>query len=93
MQLPVNYEECPIAMRKEVRNEYVKLQKGICLFCNEPLNSEPSESVRSKWINKKLFPKNFFKYPIHLHHNHDTGMTIGAIHCVCNAILWQYHGK
>ena len=36
---------------------------------------------------------NFFKWPVHLHHCHDTGMTTGAVHCYCNAVLWQYPGK
>lgn len=43
-------------------------------------------------IDERLFPKGFFDHPVHLHHNHDTGLTIGAIHCYCNAISWQYHG-
>jgi hypothetical protein len=40
-----------------------------------------------------LFPKNFLKWPVHLHHSHDTGMTIGAVHSYCNAVLWQYHNE
>jgi hypothetical protein len=49
--------------------------------------------VMSKKINVDLFPPNFFKWPVHLHHDHRTGMTIGAVHCRCNAVLWQYHGE
>jgi len=44
-------------------------------------------------IKKSLFPRGFFGYPIHLHHSHDTGMTIGAVHAHCNAVLWQYEGE
>ena len=44
-------------------------------------------------IHEELFPKNFFDHPIHLHHDHETGMTIGAVHAQCNAVLWQYHGE
>jgi hypothetical protein len=46
-----------------------------------------------KKINARLFPPNFFNWPVHLHHCHVTGLTIGAIHCHCNAVLWQYHGQ
>ena len=46
-----------------------------------------------KWIDEELVPENFFKYPVHLHHSHYTGMTIGAVHANCNAVLWQYHGE
>jgi hypothetical protein len=28
-----------------------------------------------------------------LHHCHQTGLTIGAVHAKCNAVLWQYHGE
>ena len=45
------------------------------------------------YITNSLFPPNFFKWPVHLHHSHDTGMTIGAVHARCNAVLWQYHGE
>jgi len=30
---------------------------------------------------------------MHLHHNHETDMTEGAVHAYCNAVLWQYEGK
>lgn len=32
-------------------------------------------------------------YPVHLHHDHKTGLTIGAVHAKCNAVLWQYYGE
>jgi len=46
-----------------------------------------------KRIDWDLFPPGFLKNPVHLHHNHDTGMTIGAVHAYCNAVLWQYYGE
>jgi len=91
--LPTNYEELPIPMRRVVREEYVRRQGGLCSHCNAPLAGEPSASVQKLRINERLFPPNFFKWPVHLHHSHDTGMTIGAVHCRCNAALWQYHGE
>jgi hypothetical protein len=33
------------------------------------------------------------KSPIHLQHDHDTGLTEGAVHAYCNAVLWQYEGR
>lgn len=33
------------------------------------------------------------RYPVHLQHNHDTGMTEGAVHARCNAVMWQYLGR
>lgn len=93
MELPVNYEELTWQERKEVREEYVRIQKDLCVYCGANLHWSAAASVRSKEINWDLFPENFLKYPIHLHHDHDTGMTIGAVHSYCNAVLWQYEGK
>lgn len=93
MNLPVDYTKISPYKRKQVREEYVKIQKGKCSHCGEPLTATPSNEVQSKWVDKSLFPIGFFNHPVHLHHCHDTGMTIGAVHCLCNAVLWQYHGE
>jgi hypothetical protein len=63
------------------------------ILCKQPLTKEPSKEVGVLKINECLFPKNFFSFPIHLHHDHKTGLTIGAVHAKCNAVLWQYHGE
>ena len=89
--LPVNYEEIDSQTRREVRLQYIDEQDGKCCHCGSKLTDEP---MSKRWtINESLFPKGFFAYPIHLHHNHKTGMTIGAIHSYCNAYLWQYKGE
>lgn len=93
MKLPINYNETHFTIRKLVREEYVKLQNNKCYHCNELLTEPASKSVMKKSINTDLFPQGFFNYPVHLHHCHKTGMTIGAVHCHCNAVLWQYHGE
>lgn len=93
MKLPVNYDELEQSERRLVREEYIRVQEGLCQHCNEPLDSEASEDVMSMKINESLFPPRFLDWPVHLHHSHETGMTIGAVHCHCNAVLWQYHGE
>ena len=93
MNLPVNYETLTWQERREVRNQYVKIQGNLCHYCKSPLDKEPPDRITIIWIDESLFPTNFFKNPVHLHRNHDTGMTIGAVHCKCNATLWQYHGE
>lgn len=93
MKLPVDYRKLTPFERKEVREEYVKLQKGRCSFCNEKFDMDPPKKIRSLQISKELYPDNFFNYPIHLHHDHKTGMTIGAVHCHCNAVLWEYYNE
>lgn len=91
--LPVKYSNLTPRERIEVRLEYITRQKGRCYYCNRYLVDEPPLEIRKKKIHKELFPTNFFKYLIHLHHNHDTDLTIGAVHCYCNAVLWEHEGE
>ena len=93
MELPINYETSHFTVRKLAREAYVQLQGGCCCHCKAPLSGQPSAGVSSKKVNKRLFPKSFFKWPVHLHHNRSTGLTIGAVHGYCNAVLWQYYGE
>lgn len=93
MKLPINYEHTHFSVRKLAREQYVRLQDGKCWYCHHDLSGEPDKIVKEKPVNRKLFPLNFFKWPVHLHHDRKTGMTIGAVHNYCNAVLWQHHGE
>lgn len=86
----VKYDDLTWKERLEIRKKYVEAQKGVCYYCKEPLEGPPPIEVTNNLINKRFFPENFFKYPVHLHHNRKTGLTIGAVHAYCNAYLWQY---
>lgn len=92
-QLPIIYDDHHWTIRREVRNQYVEEQNGLCWFCGGDLYDLPQEDINKLWINMSLFPKDMLKYPIHLHHNRKTGYTIGAVHSKCNAVLWQYCGE
>lgn len=91
IELPVDYRSISSAKRKAVREEYVARQGGLCAHCKGNLDKEPPDHVTSKWIYWRLFPPNFLRYPVHLQHSHETGMTEGAVHAYCNAVSWQYH--
>lgn len=91
--LPVDYRNLEWYERKEVREQYVEEQKGNCMYCNHPLNTIAPEHITSKKINWSKFPDNFLKYPVHLQHNHTTGMTEGTVHNYCNAVMWQYEKR
>ena len=93
MELPVIYDDLQPHERREVRQEYVKRQDGKCMHCGTALSNDPPHSIRVKRIDWKLFPKQFLKHPVHLQHCHETGLTEGAVHAYCNAVLWQYHGR
>ena len=93
MNLPVDYTKLTQREQKAVREEYVRVQGGKCSYCDKPLTDNADDIVMKAKINVKLFPIGFFKSPVHLHHSHATGLTIGAVHSRCNAALWQYHGE
>lgn len=63
------------------------------MWCGEPLSDAPPAAITQKNVNWRLFPKNFLRSPIHLQHDHKSGMTEGAVHAYCNAVMWQYHGR
>lgn len=88
--LPVDYTLLTTKQRRIVRELYRQQQKNKCCFCNGILDKPITKEI---YIDKSLFPPGFFNNPIHLHHNHKTDMTIGALHAKCNAILWQYFGE
>lgn len=92
-QLPVDYTKLTPFQRKIVRDKYINQQLGQCFYCNQPLNQDPPKCITDKPINWSLFPPRFLKHPIHLQHSHKTGMTEGAVHAYCNAVMWQYKGK
>lgn len=91
--LPVNYEDLTPKERKEVRELYNIKQDWKCLYCGCNLLATPPKRITDKRINWNLFPPNFLRYPIHLQHNHDTGMTEGSVHSYCNAVMWQYDNR
>ncbi len=93
MKLPTVYDKIPLSERYKIREEYIKLQGGRCYHCNNLLSNLPNDEVRHKMINRRLYPPSFFKHPVHLHHNHVSGMPIGAVHNYCNAVLWEWQGE
>jgi hypothetical protein len=93
MPLPAKYDALSPAMKRVVRQDYIRLQKGMCAHCGRQLTSAPDRKVTRKPITREFFPSNFFDYPIHLHHDRMTGLTVGAVHARCNAFLWEYKGQ
>lgn len=93
IDLPANYDSLTSTQRKKVREQYVEMQDGKCYYCETPLDNEPPEIIRNLKIEWRAFPPNFLRYPVHLQHCHSTGMTEGAVHAYCNAVMWQYEGR
>lgn len=93
LELPIEYTPASSSLRQRVREEYVRTQDGKCWHCQAPLNGPPTRKIVQSPIDARLFPDGFFNHPTHLHHNHRTDLTIGAVHARCNAWLWQYKGE
>ena len=93
MKLPVKYHEIPPYEKRIVREEYIRIQKGMCWYCKAPLKDAPPEGILGKKVTPHIYPEGFFTHPVHLHHDHITEMTVGAVHNYCNAVLWEYEGK
>lgn len=91
--IPQHYPSLHWSKRKTLREAYVKHQEGLCYWCKEPLAKKPPERITNLYIRWESFPPNFLRHPVHLQHNHDTGMTEGAVHAYCNAVMWQYYGR
>lgn len=92
-KLPAKYSQLSQPQRAQVRQQYIRQQNNLCMYCSAPLNQAPTPAVRAKHINWNLFPPGFLQHPIHLQHNHVTDLTEGAVHALCNAVLWQYYGR
>jgi len=92
-KLPIFYSRADSKQRRLVREQYVREQNGLCYWCKQPLTNSAPKHITEKKINWSLFPQGFLKNPVHLQHNHDTDLTEGAVHAICNAYMWQYHGR
>lgn len=93
MDLPIAYSRATWQERRAAREEYARRQGGLCYWCKQPLSGEPRADVKRKPIKWGLFPETFRNHPVHLQHDHKTGMTEGAVHMRCNAVMWQYHNR
>lgn len=88
-----HYSKMTPAERRAMRLLYIEEQGGECWYCHSNLEKEPPKRIVEKKINWSAFPKGFLNNPVHLHHDHNTDLTIGAVHAYCNAVLWEYFGQ
>ena len=90
--LPTNYRNLEWQERRAVREQYAEEQNNECFWCGSDLNGEVDVDLLDIPVDWSLFPggEEFLKYPVHLQHDHSTNMTEGAVHSLCNAIMWNY---
>ncbi len=90
---PQRYSQLSQPQRAQLRQQYIEHQRGNCYYCKQPLAGRPIARVETAEINWNLFPPLFKHSPVHLHHDHGTDLTIGAVHMRCNAYMWCYLGE
>lgn len=90
---PAKYDSLTPSDRRLLREAYIVEQGGLCYWCGAPLDGPPLDEIANASINLRLFPKGFLNHPVHLQHDHVSGLTEGAVHARCNAYMWQYHGR
>jgi len=88
-ELPVIYNDLGSLHKRLVREQSAQEQDDLCYLCKASLTGPPSQEILNKPIDRNLFPMGFFNYPVHLQHCHKTGLTEGAVHAQCNAVMWQ----
>lgn len=91
--LPAPYEQLTPVQRRTVREEYARRQGNRCYYCHADLGGQPPPEVLALKLDVFRFTPNFLDHPLHLHHDHHTGLTLGTVHAHCNGVLWQYHGE
>lgn len=91
--LPARYSKLGARRRREIRELYERLQGDLCYYCKQPLAGEPRADIAKLPVEMRRFPPGFLENRVHLHHDHKTDLTLGAVHAYCNAVLWQYHGE
>jgi len=94
IELPTNYDSLSPARKRIVREKYIQLQGGRCYFCKGRLSEKPAQEVTDAYkLTMSRFPEGFLRNPMHLHHCHKTGNTIGVTHAYCNGILFEHFGE
>lgn len=94
LTIPAYYDNLTWYERRLVREEYIILQSGACYYCKETLLHDTSDELKARFpLDPRRWGPEFLKHPVHLHHCHRSGLTLGATHAYCNAILAQYHGE
>lgn len=92
--LPAMYDALTWYERAQVREDYIIVQRGLCWHCKQSIHAPPDPDMCARFpLDPRFWGPKFLEHPIHLHHDHNTGLTIGATHAYCNAILAQYYGE
>jgi hypothetical protein len=93
---PQKYDDLNSEEKRKLREQYIEWFNGRCLYCEEMLEDEPHKFVRQsaddiEWDDLHGGKEGFLSNPVHLHHDHETGLTLAPLHALCNAHSWHFN--
>ena len=87
LELPTKYSSLSGERLSAVKEAYICLQRERCWLCGNNLWGLPKYIVENPKLMALCFNKLAEQMPYHLHHDHDTGLTLGVTHAECNIII------
>lgn len=90
LQLPTKYSSLSGQRRAAVKEAYICLQRERCWLCGDSLYALPTFIVDNPNVVQLCYNQLAEQFPLQLHHDHDTDMTLGVTHAECNAISSIY---
>lgn len=86
LELPTKYSSLSGERLSAVKDAYICLQRERCWLCGDNLYELPKYIVDNPNYMGLCYNQLAEQTPLHLHHNHDTGLTLGVAHAECNII-------
>lgn len=86
LELPTKYSSLSGERLAVVKEAYICLQRERCWLCGGNLYELPNHVVDNPNLIGLCSSQLAEQHPLHLHHNHDTGLTLGVAHAECNII-------
>jgi len=86
LELPIKYSSLSGERLSAVKEAYTCLQRERCWLCGNNLWDLPKYIVENPKLMGLCGNQLAEHSPLHLHHDHDTGLTLGVTHAECNII-------
>jgi hypothetical protein len=84
LDLPTKYSSLSGERKSAVISAYICLQRERCWLCGDSLYELPTFIVENPKLMALSYNELAEEHPHHLHHDHDTGLTLGVTHAECN---------
>lgn len=86
LELPTKYSSLTGERKSAVKEAYICLQRDRCWLCGDDLYDPPKFLVENPNYMPLCGNQLAEHSPLHLHHDHKTGLTLGVTHAECNIL-------